>query len=85
VIFEAPAACFATEINGNLRGSIVQTVVTSNVTLKQPERRLHADPNVILMPSVVTLSPNNYRLGDRYLARRWTVRKLQEAGQIAPF
>jgi hypothetical protein len=56
-------ACFATGVNGNLHGSIVLTVVTSNdVTLEQPETPLHADPNDALMSSVVTSCPNDVTL-----------------------
>jgi hypothetical protein len=58
----ALAACFATVADGNLRASIVLTVVTSTVTLEQPEAPLHADPNVTLMPSVVTLCQNDVTL-----------------------
>jgi len=37
-------------------------VVTSNVTLEQPEAPLDADPNVTLLPSGVTLCPNDVTL-----------------------
>jgi hypothetical protein len=37
----APAACFATEADGDLRTSILPTVVTSNVTLGQQPRIFH--------------------------------------------
>ncbi|MBF6558367.1 MAG: hypothetical protein IVW52_19905 [Acidimicrobiales bacterium] len=48
--------------NGNLLDSIVLTVVTPNVTPKQPETPLQADPNVTLISSVVTSRPNDVTL-----------------------
>lgn len=57
------AACVTNEINEDLHGSIVQTAVTFNITPIQPESPLHADPNVTLIPSVVTSRPERRHPG----------------------